>query len=196
YIEALLRDFNYTQVPVDEDLRADLNQFDHEKLAAMFRSIESPYRDKADLSTKKRTIRAIEISRWLEENALSDEPEILPHVIFGLNPPVQERWTRISERLETRLQQGLVDEVKNLLQNKLGHEDLNYYGLEYKFVGWYLRGELSYEQMVFQLSIAIRQFAKRQMTFFRKMEKDGLHIHWLDLSQDSTDQILNFLGRL
>lgn len=180
YIDAVLRDFSYTQVPVDEGLRQELEKLEGLELLEMFKSIDSPYRDKADLSTKKRVIRAIEISRYLEENAIELQPKLPPNITFGLNPPPEERRKRITKRLHERLEEGLVEEVENLVKNGLSYADLNYYGLEYKFVSRFLQGEMSYDKMVFHLNIAIHQFAKRQMTYFRKMEKDGLKIHWLD----------------
>ncbi|OJV16226.1 MAG: tRNA (adenosine(37)-N6)-dimethylallyltransferase MiaA [Dyadobacter sp. 50-39] len=184
YIYALLKGHANDTVPVNEALRAELEMASNEELLYRFQNSDSRYHALADISTRKRLIRALEIATFL--NAHPDHPvdfgtksTAYPAVMFGLNPPVETRRERISGRLSQRLKQGLIEEVQNLLNQGISHESLIYYGLEYKYVTNYLTGELNYEEMRSQLETEIHRFAKRQMTFFRKMEKDGLKINWI-----------------
>lgn len=181
YIEAVLREHQFTAIPVDEDLRETLSHYSNEELLQRFNSTPSAYTPLADTSTRKRLIRAIEISIFLQHSPffVFRSPSI-NYRIFGLDLPVEERRARITRRLHERLQNGMIEEVKRLLEQGISAEKLIYYGLEYKFITEYLLGTLAYDTMVERLTIAIHQFAKRQMTFFRKMERDGMKIHWLD----------------
>lgn len=184
YIYALLKGHANDTVPVNEALRAGLAPLSDEELLAKFHSSDSRYHAMADTSTRKRLIRALEIATFLNEHP---EKEIdfgsasagYPALLFGLNPPVETRRDRISNRLAARLKQGLIEEVQNLLNQGITTDSLIYYGLEYKYVTMHLTGELSYEEMRVKLETEIHRFAKRQMTFFRKMEKDGLKINWI-----------------
>ncbi|MFY7826990.1 MAG: tRNA (adenosine(37)-N6)-dimethylallyltransferase MiaA [Flectobacillus sp.] len=180
YLEAVLRGFQYTAVPIDETLRAELLNFAHEELIEKFRPLSSLV-PQADISTHKRTIRAIEIGEFLRANPSFELPTKLPinTVIFGLNPPVELRRERITKRLQQRLAQGMVEEVQTLLDSGVSPDKLIFYGLEYKWITEYLQGRITYDIMFERLNVAIHQFAKRQMTYFRKMEKDGLIINWL-----------------
>ncbi|MFN8348492.1 MAG: tRNA (adenosine(37)-N6)-dimethylallyltransferase MiaA [Spirosomataceae bacterium] len=195
YIEAVLQDHRFTAVPVDEDLRQTLAACTDDELLTKFNSIASNYSAFADTSTRKRLIRAIEIAVYLQDHPLPDSPRLpLQYRIYGLDLPVEERRTRITRRLHERLQTGMIEEVKGLLDRGIPAEKLIYYGLEYKFITEYLLGTLVYNEMVERLNVAIHQFAKRQMTFFRKMERDGLTIHWLDAllpTEELIDRILN-----
>ncbi|MBE7175888.1 MAG: tRNA (adenosine(37)-N6)-dimethylallyltransferase MiaA [Mucilaginibacter polytrichastri] len=180
YIDALLDNFAYTQIPVDVELRAALAQFSHSDLQQRFSHIKSSYSERADLSTRKRTIRAIEIGLYLQAH-----PDVPPAgkrdaVIIGLDLPADERRARITARLQQRLDGGLLDEVRNLVKAGLSYADLHYYGLEYRFAAQFLQGETGYEAFVYHLEKAIHQFARRQMTWFRRMEKHGKTISWID----------------
>ena len=181
YIEAVLKEHQYTAIPVDENLRETLSHCSNEELLQKLHSTPSAYTPLADTSTRKRLIRAIEITLFLQSYPLSviRYPSI-NYQIFGLDLPVEERRARITRRLHERLQNGMIEEVQGLLAQGISAEKLIYYGLEYKFITEYLVGTLEYGTMVERLTIAIHQFAKRQMTFFRKMERDGMNIHWLD----------------
>ncbi len=142
-----------------------------------------------DLSTHKRCIRALEILTFLEKNtdfSVQTEQLSFNSIVFGLHPDRETRRTRISTRLKSRFEEGMLKEVKNLLANGVPSETLKYYGLEYKLITEYLENQFSYNEMLVKLETAIHQYAKRQMTFFRKMEKDGVEINWLDdfLNQD------------
>lgn len=181
YIEAVLKKHQFTAIPIDENLRETLAQYSNEELLQKFNFTPSAYTPLADTSTRKRLIRAIEISLFLQNYPLSviRYPSI-NYQVFGLDLPVEERRARITRRLYERLQNGMIEEVKGLLEQGISAEKLIYYGLEYKFITEYLLGTLDYDTMVERLNVAIHQFAKRQMTFFRKMERDGMKIHWLD----------------
>ncbi len=187
YVEAVLKNHGYTAVPVDESLRAELDQLSDAELWIRFVQTPSAYTSLADTSTRKRAIRAIEISTFLQKNPdfqidTSERHSFTPS-LFGIDIPVELRRTRISQRLRTRLQTGLIAEVERLLTQGVPADKLIFYGLEYKFVVQYLTGSLDYATMTTRLETAIHQFAKRQMTYFRKMERDGLPIHWLDGTQ-------------
>lgn len=195
YLYALLNSQGYTEIPVDENLRETLEDKTYEALRTIFTELESSYLDRADTSTRKRLIRAIEISTFLIQNPEIEKQiedtasfEYSP-IIFGLNPASEIRRERISRRLSYRLEHGLIQEVEGLLASGLSAEQLIYYGLEYKYITEYLTGALTYEQMSKKLETEIHRFAKRQMTFFRKMEKDGMKIHWLDKSKTEEENI-------
>lgn len=190
YLDALLRGHQFTSIPIDETLRTQLQTFSDAQLLDLFASAIGPYTPLADTSTRKRLIRAIEINRYLIDHPGTPlpAPVALPQAyVFGIDLPAELRRQRITQRLSQRLSEGLVAEVEALLSKGIKAEQLIYYGLEYKFVTEYLLGHLPYDTMVERLNVAIHQFAKRQMTFFRKMQRDGLPIHWLDGRQPTHD---------
>lgn len=181
YLEAVLKGYEFTAIPINENLRVNLLEKSTEELIVIFQETPSAYTQKADISTRKRLIRAIEINQFLRYNpdfSLS-LPNIPKFIIFGLNPETSLRRISITKRLQHRLECGMIKEVKALINKGIPPEKLIFYGLEYKFITQYLTGEMAYEIMVERLNVAIHQFAKRQMTYFRKMERDGLKINWL-----------------
>jgi tRNA dimethylallyltransferase len=180
YIEAVTKGYRLVPVPVNEQLRHDLEQKDLGALVAMLKDLKPELHNITDIKHKKRTIRAIEIATYYQENDLQKErfPEINP-LILGVKFDRDSRRKRISQRLMSRLNGGMIEEVEELLK-RVKAEDLIFYGLEYKYLTLYLIGELSREEMINKLEIAIHQFAKRQMTWFRKMEREGIKIHWMD----------------
>ncbi len=200
YIEAVLKNYNLQRVPEDKVLRASLEGKSLEELTAMLEELKkktgSNMHNKTDVDSCKRAIRAIEIETYMlkndKHNDNRNQPQNVNHnfnengsksespLIFGTDISRELRRQRITQRLDARLEEGMVDEVKRILDSGVAPEDLIYYGLEYKFVTMYLIGELSFAEMRRQLEIAIHQFAKRQMTWFRGMEKRGLHINWID----------------
>lgn len=186
YIDSVLRGLPYSHVPKNMELRFELEQLETDELIKILTSLVLPENFKADQSTRKRIIRAIEIAKWHQYNphVVKNEHKSRHAIVFGLNPAVEERRKRITQRLNKRLESGLIDEVKGLLEKGISSEQLIFYGLEYKYVTLYLEGELNYETMVSRLNTEIHRFAKRQMTYFRKMEKDGLCIHWLNNTPD------------
>lgn len=186
YIHSLLQNHEYTAIPVNQALRQKLMSYEISGLQAILRAYPPSFWQHADQSTHKRLIRAIEIAEYLQHNRLESSPKVnFEPLIIGLYSAVETRRMRIRERLEQRLQEGLVEEVQQLLANGVSKEMLVFYGLEYKFVVAYLSGELNEHDFKERLFTAICQFAKRQMTFFRKMEKDGIAIHWFDIDQES-----------
>ena len=182
YLEAVLKGYELTSIPINEKLREKLIEKTYEELLCYTETFVRIEEFNPDLSTKKRLIRAIEIGQFLSQNPdyVISKPVIPKSIIFGLNPATEVRRISITNRLHQRLQNGLIEEVKTLIDNGINSDKLVFYGLEYKFVTQYLRGELNYELMVERLNIAIHQFAKRQMTYFRKMERNNLKINWLD----------------
>ena len=187
YVETALSGIALPEVPVNNALRERLKDYDLEELEKILRTKKTLH-NITDIDNKKRAIRAIEICEYYEKNpasALSADKTAVKKrnaLIIGVEIPREERRKRISSRLESRLKQGMVDEVKALMESGIDAESLIYYGLEYKFITLYLVGRLSYEEMKHQLEIAIHQFAKRQMTWFRGMERRGFEIHWLSHS--------------
>ncbi len=181
YLEAVLKGYEFTAIPIEEKLRESLLQKSTDDLMAIFEKNTAEYTLKADISTRKRLIRAIEINTFLSQNPSFQIsiPQVPPSIIFGLNPDTEIRRERITKRLHQRLENGMIEEVKTLISKGIPTEKLIFYGLEYKFITQYLTGEMTYEIMVERLNVAIHQFAKRQMTYFRKMERDDLTINWL-----------------
>ena len=195
YIEAVCRGFELPEVPENDALRKACEGVSQEDLIARLRSY-GPLHNTTDTESRKRLIRAIEIAeygrkgvarnafgRHCEGDSPKQSPSFHPH-IFGLNLHVEERRARIDRRLEERLQNGMVEEAERLMKEGLTVEDMMYYGLEYKYLALYLTQALSFEEMKRELRIAIHQFAKRQMTWFRGMERRGLKVHWIDAMRD------------
>ncbi len=180
YIEAVTKGYKLINVPVDDSLRAELEKKELEELVEQLKILKPELHNSTDIKHKKRTIRSIEIATYYQNHAEIDTkfPEI-HQLIFGVKHDRGSRRKRISERLKTRLSSGMIEEVEKLLKT-VNAEDLIFYGLEYKFITLYLTGELTRAQMQQKLEIAIHQFAKRQMTWFRKMEREGTKIYWLD----------------
>lgn len=181
YIEAVLKNYQHTQVPVDEILRAELEEKTYEDLLILFQQEYQQFYAEADTTTKKRLVRGIEIARYLKVNEQAHEAKT-PYsaIIFGIGMPTEVRRERITKRLYRRLETGMIHEVQQLMHAGVSPEKLIFYGLEYKFITEYLLGKVSYQEMAQKLEVAIHQFAKRQMTFFRSMEKKELPIYWLD----------------
>lgn len=180
YLESAVRNYKLIDVPANPKLRAELEKYSLEELKAMLAKMKTLHND-TDTDTKKRAIRGIEIETFILEN-----PKIVPSypkidsIFFGLKNPRDLEREKIKIRLEERLKNGMVEEIQTLMKNGVKEEDLIYYGLEYKYVTLYAVGKMSYEEMFNQLYIAICQFAKRQMTWFRRMERMGIRILWID----------------
>lgn len=194
YIESVLRGFKLLDVPQNPSLRESLKG----KSLAELEQILASYKvlhNKTDVDSAQRAIRAIEIEEFYKTEA-PDKREYAPinSLIIGVDIDRELRREKISRRLRTRLDEGMVDEVRAILATGVKPEDLIYYGLEYKFLTLYIIGQLTYDEMVSQLEIAIHQFAKRQMTWFRGMERRGLHIHWLDAMLPTDEKINNVLA--
>ncbi|TDQ11974.1 tRNA (adenosine(37)-N6)-dimethylallyltransferase [Pedobacter metabolipauper] len=193
YIHSLLQQHEYTAIPVNETLRLSLKALTIEDLRSHLSAYPHEFTGHADLSSHKRLIRAIEISNYLKYNTLiKPERPVINPLIIGLESEVILRRNRIAVRLEARFKAGMIEEVKTLLDRGISKDMLTFYGLEYKFIAAYLFGEMDLTELKEKLTIAICQYAKRQMTFFRKMEKDGVYIHWLksDNPQELVQQAL------
>lgn len=189
YLEAALKGYRMDEVPANEALRATLSGKSLDELKWILEQYKTLH-NSTDVDTVKRAVRAIEIADYYQHHPPKTQttyPSLHP-LIIGLWLDREERRARISKRLYERLENGLIDEVRQLLQSGLSAESLIYYGLEYKFVTLYLTDQLSYETMIRQLEQAIHQFAKRQMTWFRGMERRGFSIHWLDAQLPLTTQ--------
>lgn len=196
YIQAVLQEFKFPSIPKNDRLRSELELLSLDELKRQFETIalDNPY--PTNPSSKKHFIRAIETIEWQKENEhpLENPSEQISHLIFGLNPKVDVRRERISNRLKNRLDEGLLEEVESLIAIGIAPEKLIYYGLEYKWATLYLEGKLDYSEFYTQLETGIHRFAKRQMTYFRKMEKDSLKIEWLDW-QEPLDKQIDFIKR-
>lgn len=193
YLEAALSGKIMTQVPVNPRRRKELEQLSQTELVNILKNLR-PVHNTTDLIDRQRTIRAIEIAEYeqLYPEPAEQFPAMNP-VIFGIQFERQIIRDNITERLRRRLDQGMIEEVRELLHGGLTPQQLDFYGLEYRFITRYLIGELSYEEMFRQLNTAIHQFAKRQMTWFRRMERKGFRIHWVDGRLDNTQRVATIL---
>ncbi len=191
YVENAINGIRLPEVPENTELRAELASLSLEELTRILKEYKTLH-NTTDVDNCKRAIRAIEIAEYYknhpEEYALTQKrsSEKLDALVVGIDIPRDDRRRRITERLDMRLKQGMVEEIEALIRSGISPESLIYYGLEYKFITEYVIGKLSYAEMYKQLETAIHQFAKRQMTWFRGMEKRGTKIHWLryDLTED------------
>lgn len=201
YVEAVLRGYRLAAVPENKALRAELEGKPLAELAGMLAELKrrngSAMHNTTDVDTAKRAIRAIEIETFNGENpAAGAELPAIDSLIVGLDIGREERRRRITERLRQRLAGGMVDEVKGLLASGIAADDLIYYGLEYKYVTEYAIGRIGYDEMFTRLEIAIHQFAKRQMTWFRGMERRGLAIHWIDATLPVAEKVDRIIGMM
>jgi len=181
YLEAVLSNYKLIQVPYNEELRKKLQDKELVELVEILKTYKQNLHNQTDIENKKRALRAIEIEEFCKNNPNIDThmPEIRS-LVAGVKFDRLSRRKRITERLKQRLDAGMLEEVRELLDKGLNPEKLTYYGLEYKYMTWHLTGKISYDEMFEQLNTAIHQFAKRQMTWFRRMERQGTRIHWLD----------------
>jgi tRNA dimethylallyltransferase len=189
YVEAVLKGYRLLAVPVNETLRASLAGLTLPELAARLATYKKLH-NTTEIDTPKRAVRAIEIEEYYRTHPREEKeyPTLTP-LIIGVDVSREVRRERITRRLHERLGNGMVEEVQRLLAEGIPPEDLIYYGLEYKYLTLYLTGRLSYEDMVSQLNTAIHQFAKRQMTWFRKMEREGFDIRWIDAGMPLEERI-------
>ncbi|TVQ17301.1 MAG: tRNA (adenosine(37)-N6)-dimethylallyltransferase MiaA [Bacteroidetes bacterium] len=189
YIEAALASYKMLKVPENKALRKKLETLTHQELVEKLETLR-PLHNTTDITLRDRLIRAIEIESY--QQAHMEEKVAAPdfsHIIFALNFPRDVIRERITQRLRTRLENGMVDEIQKLLKTGLKPEQLTFYGLEYKYITLYVTGEITWDEMFTKLNTAIHQFAKRQMTWFRRMEKNGFQIHWIDGMLDNSKKI-------
>jgi len=180
YVEAVLKGYKLIHVPANEELRKDLEGKNLKELTRILEQMKDLH-NTTDVETVRRAVRAIEIETYYQNNPKLDSyyPEI-NSLLVGVKFDRDSRRRRITARLKERFENGMLEEVKGLIDGGVKPEDLIYYGLEYKFITQHIIGELTYDEMFEGLNIAIHQFAKRQMTWYRKMERHGMKIHWLD----------------
>ena len=197
YIESVLKGYRLLPVPENPELRASLEGKSLEELTRILEGYKKLH-NSTDVDTAKRAIRAIEIEEYYKQQPPEyREFPSLKSLIIGVDIDRELRREKITRRLKQRLDEGMVDEVRGLLNEGIPAENLIYYGLEYKFLTQYAIGELTYEEMFLQLETAIHQFAKRQMTWFRGMERRGFTIHWLDATlpmEEKIEQIINLIN--
>lgn len=197
YLEAVLKGYRLIPVPENPELRNRLSDKSLDELTRIL-SFYKKLHNSTDVDTVKRAIRAIEIEEYyLTQDVEERSFPTINSLIIGVDIDRELRREKITRRLKQRLDEGMVDEVRQLIAGGVSPDDLIYYGLEYKYLTLYAIGELTFEEMFHQLEIAIHQFAKRQMTWFRGMERRGFTIHWIDASlpmEQKVDSILNLLN--
>jgi tRNA dimethylallyltransferase len=180
YLESVLNAYKLIKVPENIPLRKQLQTKDLDKLSQILKSYGTTH-NTSDIKDKQRAIKAIEIAEFYKQNPKHQTGlENIKSLVLGVKFDRDSRRRRITERLKLRFKSGMIDEVKSLVDSGVDSETLIYYGLEYKFITQYILGELSYDEMFKGLETAIHQFSKRQMTWFRRMEKNGTKIYWLD----------------
>ena len=202
YIEAVLKGYHLSPVPQNQALRDSLEGKSLAELTQMLKDLKaktgSNMHNTTDVDSCQRAIRAIEIETYnIEHPTPRRELPPVDSIIIGIDIDRELRREKITRRLKARLEEGMVEEVKALLDEGIPAEDLIYYGLEYKFVTEYLTGQITYDEMFTRLEIAIHQFAKRQMTWFRGMERRGFQIHWIDATlpmEEKVSQIIQIVN--
>lgn len=194
YIEAVLGGYSLSPVPQNQKLRDSLEGKSLDQLTQMLVQLKqkngSNMHNRTDVDTAQRAIRAIEIETYnLEHPTPERQMPPVDSLVIGINIDRELRREKITRRLKARLEEGMCDEIRSLIDGGVNPDDLIYYGLEYKFVTEYVVGKTSYEEMFRQIEIAIHQFAKRQMTWFRGMERRGYTIHWIDAAQSMDEKV-------
>ena len=194
YIESVLKGYKLLPVPENPELRASLADKSLDELTTILAGYKKLH-NSTDVDTVKRAIRAIEIEEYYRQQPVSArEFPAINSLVIGVDIDRDLRRAKITHRLKQRLDEGMVDEVRALLDAGIPAEDLIYYGLEYKYLTLYAVGRLTYDEMFHQLEIAIHQFAKRQMTWFRGMERRGFNIHWIDASLPMEQKVEEIVG--
>lgn len=196
YLESVLKGYRLLPVPENPELREKLAGKSLEELTAILASYKKLH-NTTDVDTAKRAIRAIEIEEYyLHQPVEAREFPDIRSLIIGVDIDRDLRREKISRRLKQRLDEGMVDEVRALIDGGIHPDDLIYYGLEYKYLTLYVTGQMTYDEMYHQLEIAIHQFAKRQMTWFRGMERRGFTIHWIDVTRPMEEKVNEIIGLL
>ena len=196
YLDAVIRGYKLDKVPVNKSLRSQLEALDNAELIDILKSYGSLH-NITDTQDRERMFRAIEIADFKKKNVgLENKPRYVNSINFGVRYDRETIRNRITDRLHKRLEDGMLDEVKKLLDSGLSPEQLMFYGLEYKYLTMHLTGEIDYNEMFSLLNTSIHQFAKRQMTWFRRMEKNGVKIHWIDGNIDLDSKLMVVMGVL
>ena len=194
YLDAVLRGYRMVEVREDQSLRAELEGRSEEELAALLRELKPEQHNTSDLLERSRTIRAIEIARFEREHIDRKEPQPdIRHLVIGIRWERSELRRRITERLKMRLENGMIEEVRRLHEGGVAWERLDYYGLEYRYIGAFLQGKLNRNDIFRKLNSAINDFAKRQENWFKKMEKNGVTINWVGGAGDPLSEARNII---
>ena len=197
YLEAALAKNQMVEVPVNESLRLELAQLNQKELVERLQRISSALHNNTDLVDRDRTIRAIEIEEFKSIATKVAKSPVQKSIVIGLKMDREKIRERIGDRLKVRLDEGMIEEVQSLIERGVSHQQLNYYGLEYRFLSKYIQGEMNDVEMFDGLVQAIRRFAKKQMTWFRRMEKKGQKIDWIDAEEQmdvKVQQALNVIN--
>ncbi len=193
YLDAVLKKLELAAIPNNVDLRSNIENWSREELREKLNSYTTKP-EKADLSSHKRLVRAIEIAEYLNNTNIPKVPFVdLNPIIFSLDLPTELRRNKITARLKYRFENGMIEEVQQLLQSGISHERLQFLGLEYQYISKYLLNEISFNDLFLKLETAIHQYAKRQMTWYRKMEREQKKIHWLDATKDVEENLQEML---
>ena len=196
YLESVIKQYNFIKVDRNDELRATLSRKSDEELNNILQELKLVH-NTTDSIDRERILRAIEIEEYGKLNPqYKNEMPLFNPVIFGINMERNLVKEKITNRLQERLKCGMIEEVKLLLDCGISPERLKYYGLEYKYITQYLMHEISYDEMVNLLNIAIHQFSKRQMTWFRRMEKKGIHINWIDGALPLEDKVQFIINKI
>lgn len=193
YLESVLNRYRFVEVPENADLRRELSAFSDEELAERLKRANPRLHNTTDLLERGRLVRAIEIAEYEDSREPLPLPELAP-MIFGIRWERPVLRQRITDRLKARLEQGMIEEIEQLHRSGIHYETLEFYGLEYRFVAKYLKGELNRNDMFQKLNSAIHDFAKRQETWFRRMEKYGVIIHWVNGAGDPLGEARELIG--
>ncbi len=197
YIQTILDGYKLYPVPKDSEFRENLESKTQEELVDILKMYTGELHNTTDTEIKSRTIRAIEIARYCHQNRIKQETyPAIESKVFGISIEREVLKKRITQRLRDRLENGMVEEVEGLLAGGVTEDRLKLLGLEYKFLTQHLKGELTYGEMFERLNIAIHQFSRRQMTWFRKMEKQGHEIHWIDGEQSLEEKVKGVVEKL
>jgi tRNA dimethylallyltransferase len=197
YLDAVLQGYQFREVPENEELRKSLSNLSMPELQELLKKIKPDLHNTTDLTDSRRLIRAIEIASFSSSPKPPERKgsDLVP-LVFGIKWEREILRQRITRRLKERLNQGMIEEVKKLHETGISFDQLDYYGLEYRFVALYLKGVLNRNDMVQKLNSAIHEFAKRQETWFRRMERNGITIHWVEGDSAPADHILKMIGGL
>jgi tRNA dimethylallyltransferase len=195
YLEAVLKGYRLVEVPRNPKLRAELEPLSLEDLADHLKRINSSLHNTTDLYHRERVIRAIEIAQFRDDPSSQPSLPDLSPIIFGIRWPRDVLCQRITWRLRERINQGMMEEIKSLHKAGISFEKLDFYGLEYRYGAMYLQGRLTKNDLFQKLNSAIHQFAKRQETWFRRMERHGTRIHWIAGDKDPAEKILKVLEK-
>jgi tRNA dimethylallyltransferase len=195
-LDAVISGYKFNKVPFNEFLRRNLEDLSDEELIKKLKSY-GPLHNVTDTIERHRLVRAIEIAEFEKKNeSMRDDFPVINSINFGIRFERETIRRRVTERLEYRLENGLIEEVRTLLDGGLKPDQLMFYGLEYKYVTMLITGELEYHEMFTLLNTAIHQYAKKQMTWYRKMEKKGVKIHWIDGNINLDNKITVVFGIL